>query len=276
MVNKENTVIVIVTYNPDASFINIIEIHSQIASKVIIVDNGSIADNCIHSKAIQSIPNLEIIYSQINKGIAWALNCGIKLALISNPKWILTFDQDSKPVFNILNYYNKIITLNRNIGLVGINFGPHERNIDNLNDLVLIDTLTVITSGTLHNVDIFARVGYYNEELFIDSVDFDFTLRVKQCGYRTVRITNITLEHRLGSPLVKKGVESSNHNAFRRYYMARNHIIITKRYFKHFPIFCIKKTYFFITSVIRMIIVDTDKRTKIKHTISGIIDGLKY
>ena len=59
MVQKENTIVVIVTYNPTNSLSHLLDRCRQIAYKVVIVDNGSL--NFVVQKNDEN--NLEIVKS---------------------------------------------------------------------------------------------------------------------------------------------------------------------------------------------------------------------
>lgn len=271
IINKFNTCIVIVTFNPDLDFVTNLERHIEIVKKIIIVDNNS--NICLES----IIPNefldkISVIHSETNNGIAWALNIGIKEAIKLDFEWIITFDQDSLPNINLLENYTLILNNEKNIGLIGTQFSLKE------NDYYKIswkDSLTVITSGTLHPINIFNKIGFYNEKLFIDGVDFDFALRVKLAGYRVIRIDQPLLEHKLGTPVKKFGLESSNHNLIRRYYYSRNHVFLTKTYLTLFPMWIVKKNFFFLTSILTLIIVEDNVFEKLRTVLKGIKDGYK-
>lgn len=269
--DRLNTCIIIVTYNPNISFVTNLKRHLEIVDKVVIVDNNS-------EFAIESLinnldcKNVDIIHSHLNNGIAWALNRGIKYITGSQYKWILTFDQDSYPNLNILSYYSEVLRAENNVGLIGTLFATENLLI---NRITWKNKLTIITSGTLHPISIFDKVNYYNEKLFIDGVDFDFSLRVKLAGYKVIRIQSPLIKHQIGSPIRKFGLTSSNHNSIRRYYFARNNIYLTKTYFKSFPIWVLKKNCFFIKSIIIMIIVEKSIIKKIVSIIKGAKDGIK-
>lgn len=268
---KFNTCIVIVTFNPDIDFVTNLKRHLEIVEKIIIVDNNSRVN-------IESIiPNeffdkISIIHSETNNGIAWALNIGIKEAIKLDFEWVLTFDQDSVPNINLLDYYSQVLKNKKNIGLLGTKFSD---KIEPIDKITWENSLTVITSGTLHPIKIFDFVGFYNEKLYIDCVDFDFALRVNLAGYDVIRIDAPLLSHKLGTPLKKYGLESSNHNLIRRYYYSRNHVFLTKTYFKKFPVWIIKKNFFFIRSILLLIIVEDNISSKLKNIFKGISDGYK-
>lgn len=269
--NRHNTLILVVTYNPDLTTLNNIKTHCEITDNVLVVDNGSDAESikCITESRLD---HCKYIKSSENKGIAWALNHGIIYAREQGFKFLLTFDQDSSPVPNILDLYASVISENGSIRCIGTQYT--DKDISKTVKIDFIDSLTVITSGCLSSLDIYDTIGLYNEMLFIDSVDFDFSLSVKKAGYRIVRSVQPLIKHHLGTPRKRFGITTTNHNVFRRYYQVRNHIYITRKYLWDFPGFVLKKNYFFLDAMIRMIIADDNRIDKIKAAKKGFMDGL--
>lgn len=266
-----NTVIAVITYNPTNGFENRIRRYVEIANKIVVIDNGSIEN--ISSYIPEEIKkHFVIIKSCTNKGIAWGLNQGVLYAKNHGFLYILTFDQDSFPICEILKCYAEVVSKVDNVGLIGTSFT--DREIARPFHITYRSKKTLITSGTLHLVSIFDVVGLYDERLFIDSVDFDFVLRVRK-KYEVLCVNEPLIYHELGSPIVKYGISSSNHNIVRRYYMSRNHVLICRRYWKDYPIWILKKSLMFFVSIIKMIIVENDVKEKIFSTMRGFRDAFK-
>jgi rhamnosyltransferase len=284
MLEKKNIVTVIVSFNPTKNLWRLVEICFTFSQNVVIVDNASKNAYEVVSPLSKQYDCLDIIYSNENKGIAWALNQGIKFALTHyNAGWILTFDQDSIPHENLITYYDYVLCNISNslyLGILGCAFTEADTlPVYLMNQIKWKKTYTIITSGTLYKSEVFSKVGYFIEDMFIDGVDFEFSLRVAQAGLKTILVENTLIMHSLGDPILfrigKLGISSSNHNALRRYYMARNHIIITRRYYMSFPIWILKKNIFFFLNIIKMIIVEKNRKVKIKALLKGIWDGVK-
>ena len=100
--------VVIVTFQPDLQRVigNVRELHKQ-GFFVIIVDNFS---NNIKSIREKSGCDLLIEFPE-NKGIAAALNAGMKAAVENGAEWTLTLDQDTMIAENLLEEYKKFISL---------------------------------------------------------------------------------------------------------------------------------------------------------------------
>jgi rhamnosyltransferase len=283
IVNKENTCAIIITYNPGNDIFRVLSKQLVIFKKIIIIDNGS-EEEIINE--LLSFSNryaqIEIIPLERNFGIAYALNCGIKRALDLKFRWIVSFDQDSTPSALILEYYNKVVQSCKepcDIGLIGGAFTCIETSLIH-DSITWRNSLSLITSATLYNSEIFNRTGLFNEELFIDSVDFEFNLRVRKNRFLTIRIDQPVIVHTLGNPIEKTvlniTVKSTNHIVERRYYMARNHVIISRMYFMSFPLWVLKKNFYFAKSLFQILIVEKDIRPKIKTIIHGLRDGFAF
>ena len=154
--NYFNTIIVVITYNPDWGFRDRIKRYVEIADKAIIVDNGSVQD------VSQYIPeglnkHFIIVKSPQNRGIAWGLNQGVLYAKNHGFLYLLTFDQDSLPIREILNCYADVLRHVSDVGLIGTSFT--EKKAIMPSHVTYRSQKTLITSGTLHPVTIFDEVG---------------------------------------------------------------------------------------------------------------------
>lgn len=279
-INLNNTCSVIVTYNPEASIVDNIRKIASFSYKVVVVDNASYNISSLLNTLKNEINNICIIENHSNLGIAKALNIGIKYALQFAPNWIFTFDQDSLPSDDFLSAYNialSSLSVDK-VGLLSCCFSdapcPAPKNIS------VKKKHTIITSGCLHNTDIFSKVGFYNESLFIDCVDFDYSLRVAKAGFSTYRISQCLLLHHLGNPLYRKflfwKISSTNHSLMRRYYMSRNHFYLSKVYFTSFPLYIIKKNIFFAFMILQLLFVETNRREKVLIMWKGFKDAFSF
>ena len=270
--SKQNTVVVYVTYNPDERFSESVNIIGRLFENIVVVDNNSATD----VKMMIDNDKIKIIRNNENLGIARALNIGAEYAVNNGAKWLLMFDQDTIPREDILSVFDSVYSgypEKKRIGQIGVSF-YRPRSISGIYNIVS----TLITSGSLLSLDIYKSIGKFRDDFFIDSVDFEYSLRIKKNGFVNLISPEVAINHRLGNSKERKyiffTVRSSNHPPVRRYYMARNHAIISKNYFFNFPWWVLKKNYFFIVSLFQIILVDDQKFTKIKKTLSGLKDGI--
>ena len=231
---------IIVSYNPDSNLFDSINLLLNQVEKVIIVDNGSKEKYVKYIKSINE-DKIEIILNKENLGIATALNIGVRKALENGYEWILTMDQDSKAspdmVKKMFNVYNSINREERkDILSIFPNFVDEriqsiEEN-SNMNSYEYVDA--DITSGNLLRKEVFEKVGFFDDSLFIDLVDTDFCMRLNEKGIKMIKIRDAVLYHSLGESKTIKGIlgsfNTSNHSALRRYYMTRNRFYIWEKY----------------------------------------------
>ena len=138
--------------------------------------------------------------------------------------------------------------------------------------------ISEITSGNLVKCNVFDKVGYFEDKLFIDYVYHEFCLRLNKNGYKLIQVENAYLLHQLGSSskknLIIKQVEYTNHSYIRRYYITRNRIYVWKKYFRKFPKFILKDINGAFKEVIKIIFFESDKKLKLKMILKGCRDGL--
>ena len=276
---------IIVSYNPDSNLFDSINLLLNQVEKVIIVDNGSKEKYVKYIKSINE-DKIEIILNKENLGIATALNIGVRNALENGYEWILTMDQDSKAspdmVKKMFNVYNSINREERkDILSIFPNFVDEriqsiEEN-SNMNSYEYVDA--DITSGNLLRKEVFEKVGFFDDSLFIDLVDTDFCMRLNEKGIKMIKIRDAVLYHSLGESKTIKGIlgsfNTSNHSALRRYYMTRNRFYIWEKY-KGLNSFTLNRDKkLFKKEFVKIILGEKDKVNKIKMVLRGYKDYKK-
>lgn len=273
---------IIVSYNPDSNLFDSINLLLNQVEKVIIVDNGSKEKYVKYIKSINE-DKIEIILNKENLGVATALNIGVRKALENGYKWILTMDQDSKAspdmVKKMFNVYNSINREERkDILSIFPNFVDEriqsiEEN-SNMNSYEYVDA--DITSGNLLRKEVFEKVGFFDDSLFIDLVDTDFCMRLNEKGIKMIKIRDAVLYHSLGESKTIKGIlgsfNTSNHSALRRYYMTRNRFYIWEKY-KGLNSFTLNRDKkLFKKEFVKIILGEDDKLNKVKMVLKGYKD----
>ena len=281
----DSIAIVIVSFNPTSNLIDLISIFDN-QIPIIVVDNNSTSSDSIKTlNQLQLKSNVELIINNSNLGIATALNQGVESSIQKNKNWTLLFDQDSLPNESILesiqNCYEYVDDKEK-IALIGVNYDTNasrfvKKQVELKNKFIEIDT--IITSGSILNNKIFNKIGAFLDDFFIDCVDLEYCLRIIEKGYKTYFCTDVGFNHKIGElktiSLFGIKINSTNHSILRRYYMARNNVIISKRYFIKYPKWVIKKNIFYFISFLQIILVDDNKISKIKSSIKGILNGIK-
>lgn len=233
-------VAIIITFNPNLDQLknNIASIISQV-DEVIIVDNGSNNQN-VFNDLLSELGHFTLILNADNLGIAEAQNIGMAAAAELEASWSLILDQDSlyptSGIESIESILERREYLNRNIGLLSPVYV--DRNWDG--DFVAeTGSITVpvdfpIASGSLISMRAWKKVGGFDSQLFIDRVDDDFDLRLREAGFELLQVNAIQMEHSIGNisevTIFGHKIQIFNHSAFRKYYQARNSILFAKKH----------------------------------------------
>lgn len=248
---------------------------------LILVDNTPGRKLCIKYFNVSYIPLLE------NFGIAKAQNIGISKAKELGCEYVVFFDQDSDItglfVDNLLQQYVKLQKKNPRIAIMGpiiINKDSNEEYISFLfkakktkDNLVYCDN--IISSGSIVSIKILDDIGYLDESLFIDYVDFELCWRAIAKGYCCCRNYNVKLFHKIGTDKKVLGRSTSISSPFRFYYQFRNYFILCKR--AYVPLsWKLKKTinlsyrFFFYPIALK------GGRIYLKYMLRGIKDGIRW
>lgn len=268
MISESDIVIVVVLYNSLPKDYNFIL--RQYNVHLIIVDNTPNQDLGISDEHIDYIPLKE------NMGIAYALNIGCKRAIDYHAKWVLTLDQDSDISVSMIHEYIKFIdTKSDKIGLVcpliNVYHGENKQPSDSVEEIEL-----AITSGSLINLHAYQEIGGFKNELFIDEVDFEYSLNLKAHGYHLYQLNYVLMQHQVGNTVEyrlfgKHLFYVLHHNYLRHYYMQRNSLYVRDLYVKKIP--QIKKKLFqTILPLVKIILFEKDKIRKLQYRYWGYCD----
>ena len=258
---------IVVTYNPNIDELedNLIQIKEEV-NKCVIFDNNS--NNSQQVKILSEKLGIQLISNEENVGLGKAYNEVLKLY---HCKYFITFDQDTYIPRGTVSLLKKALEKDSQIGLIGPMFSRNESIIYESGDLVY--KTAIIQSCALIKRDIYDKVGIFNEDYFIDSVDFEFCLRVILKNYKVAIYKGVKIKHQLG--INKKFINLINyseHSEKRVYYMARNHFDISYNYLKFFPFFVLKKNYFFFQDFLKLILFEFNLR-KLKYLFTGLFDS---
>lgn len=228
MINKSDIVCIDVLYNPDDQVVSNVQKYNGLVNRTILVDNSDTDNSTLFSE----MPNVVYIPLKKNTGIAHATNVGIKE---TTEPYILTMDQDStispSLIDAFLDYLNQG-NVPKEIGALTPKYNT-DRNPAVASEGTDEITFTM-QSGTLFKREVFDKIGYLEEDLFIDVVDYEYFLRMNKNGYKILRINSAVLDHQpattkvlnLGFYKLKYGIASP----VRYYYRARNLSKVAKEY----------------------------------------------
>ena len=234
-----NIAAVVIIYHPEKHHLENVEQLRTKVGQVYLVDNTERSAVSFDYRSLD-LKNIEYLHDRENKGIAQRLNEVCTLANKKGYDWLLTMDQDS--LFDdvmLNNYFNCIEDYKGkdHVSMFGVAF-TKEVYKEGMCSPISLNHL--ITSGSMVNLSLVEKVGGFDENLFIDEVDFEYCLRSVYKGYQIIQFTNIFLHHQLGMtgfhPSIKnlKKTERVLHSPTRIYYMTRNFFYVKSRYKKIF------------------------------------------
>ena len=258
---------VVVLYNPEDEILNNIEKYRPFLEHLYVVDNSTKINEELVKK-VQQFKNVKYISLNGNKGIGKALKVGLEEAKVSGADVCLTMDQDSifprERFDEIKDYLEKNIN---DYAIIGLNF-----NSDST-EKGIIDVKTLLTSGNFINMDDYKKINGFNEDLFIDCVDFELNEQFDKINRKIGYINDISLIHKMGNPLVRRflgvKVTALNHSPIRYYYRFRNGYYLykqNKKFYKH-----LKKQFFSIK--LKVMLYEPNKKEKFKMMRRGILDA---
>ena len=274
---------VIVTYHPSAGMIEQISNVLEQVQRLVVVDNGSDAENLNPLRAGAQLLGFQLIENRENLGIAQALNQGIHWAKTEGYQWVVLFDQDSRItecfVDHLLRSWRAHPRRERVVTIVPCYVDPSNGVELPFHRAKEGGPLVAMTSGSLLPMWIFDRIGWFLSEFFIDNVDFEYSLRARAAGYLLARSSDAILFHSPGTPTTVRifGISllrTSNHSAMRRYYMTRNRIAMSRKYFRAFPLWTINDLMYIGKEALKVLIGESNRRPKIAAIFKGLVDGI--
>ncbi|MDD2466575.1 MAG: glycosyltransferase family 2 protein [Desulfobulbus sp.] len=284
-----------VTYNPDPELLQkAASACAQQVERMYIIDNGS-------EKAITSWPlefeNIECVFFHENKGIAAAINAGVNSARAAGFRYVLLLDQDSVTPESMVRQYlsmlEHLLAIDQPIAAIG----PRYKNsrTGQLSKFVrfkwfrnsyqagtgaspIVPTDFLISSGSFYPIDIFDKVGHFDEDLFIDHVDTEWCLRAEKLGFRCYGVRDVVMEHSLGEGEIRLWLfrwrTQPMHKPFRLYYIARNSILLYRM--KHVPLKWISGDVLRLIRLLLMYALFSPQRLEaICYFFRGLLDGIQ-
>lgn len=262
---------VVITYYPDTE-----ETKTNIMKYLPWVDHLLIWENTPVEKRDEYQLNFPNIYKdkitflgeKENEFISYPLNRAVEWAQLNGYTHILTMDQDSTWE-HFEGYKNEVI---KNI-LDSKIFAPNVNN--KFNTCKNIKREYSITSGTIYALDLFEKIGNFDELYQIDGVDIEFGMRAYKEGFSTLFLTNYNLKQQFGKTESHGKIKVSNYSSIRRYYIMRNDIWLYKKYRKDLPIS--KRNYIrkeLFNETYKILRYEQNKFMKLKTLYKGLYDGL--
>lgn len=285
---------VVVTYHPDEAVLGNVRAMAAECGCVIVADNGS---SLAAREALGPVPGVELMALGTNLGVAAALNKAAQRAMESGCRWIVAFDQDSKPQPGMVAALRATQARDPRAAVIVPRIieeggrGPNYRWVRKhprlpclfqrveCGEADLPAVTMAVTSGSLIELESWRQLGGFEESLFIDYVDIDYCLKAVRAGKTVAVSAGAKLDHRLGARqtgvLLGHEFRPTHHAAFRHYYIARNRIRMWRRHAFAVPHWALFDLCFAVYNAARVVAFEPEKWTKMKAMLLGTWDGLK-
>jgi rhamnosyltransferase len=274
---------VVVTFHPAPDLAANLQALREQIDTIILVDNGSHPAELEPVRSAASSLGLTLIENGENLGIASALNIGIRHALVLHADYIFLFDQDSTVtpgfVTSMLQAFH-VSPWGERLALLVPRYLDPRTHIE-LEPWTLPEggLQTTMTSGTLLPAEVVRRHGFFRDELFIDSVDDEYSLRLRRAGRVLDFAPGVTLLHSLGDPALARvagrSFRTANYSPIRRYYQERNRIWMLRHYGRDFPTYFRRVHVVSLKEFIKIALAERHRSRKLFYFLRGVFDGLR-
>ena len=261
---------VVTLYHPEESVLENIRSYLSEVDVLYVLDNTEEPEEK-WAQAFASMERVRYVPFHENRGISCALNYALEEA--KDFDFLLTMDQDSRfPAGAMRKYKEEFFRYDAahpgRAAMYTVDYDEKET------DTAPRDIPTGITSGSILPVAIARAIGGFDEALFIDEVDFEYCYRAEDAGYHIVEFPSIPLHHSIGArtyhSLFGFRYNTFHHAPIRRYYIARNHIYVAKKY----PRLRRRYPWEVVKLCVKILLVENNKWNKLEHIFGGARDGL--
>lgn len=288
--NDTRTAAIIAAYSPPDALVEAVRQLLLQVDHVIVVDDGSpSASGAIFAKLAEL--GAAVLHQGANTGIAATLNAGMRTAAEKwSPDFFLTLDQDSLIPGNYvelaISTYNKAKASGMDVGFVcASSYSGHPVPTLPGGD-GFIHAFDPMQSGFLIPRSTPERIGGFDEGLFIDGVDSEFTMRSRTAGLAVLVGSGCDIDHDLGQRrpglllgrqvrLGKVPLSYNYHSPARVYYICRNGTILTKRYALRAPRWVLRRLLEEFKAHLLRFAFSPGRRTLVRAALQGFSDGIK-
>lgn len=270
--------VVVPLFEPDQECLaNVMSMLEQ--APVVLVRDGGASSQVLEQ--LRVLPGAVFLDGTDNRGIAHALNRGVRAAVAQGARVVVTFDQDSRPPPGLVQALITAEAAGPPLGVVGPDEVADMRHSSGDTDRP-VPVVELMQSGMTFAVSTWHVLGGFDERLFIDGVDTDFCLRVRERGGVVASLPGAALAHQLGrgeaSRVFRVGrfrPRATGHSPLRFYYMTRNRLVLLRRH-------GLRERAWAATTVRRTLVghalalaLERDRASYARHMAQGARDGVR-
>lgn len=232
---------------------NMVELASQLrvlreqVGHAIVVNNGPLNTEL---QTLCERLDVQLVSLGDNRGLAFAQNVGLELAIKRGAEFVLLMDQDSVPAAGMVARLEEVLYANpraaaaapsvfdlRNNHIayfqVEGRYWPQRWHPGRAGNGKTVEAAQFIASGTFIRVSALQSIGLMRADWFIDQIDTEWCLRARSRGWTLIGVADAQLGHRLGDHVVTVWLLRTRHVPFhsplRNYYMFRNAVLMMRQ-----------------------------------------------
>lgn len=254
---------------------------------VVAVDNSPAPDACLHERLRRQ--GMRVSVNRNDGGLAGAYNRGARILLAEGHDVIFLLDQDSRIEGSFFaDMMRACGGLGADAFIVGpkiyeINLAkcmpvfppgrrfPRPRRIDGERE-GLFPTLFVISSGSAISAAAYRRLGAFREDYFIEYIDIEYGLRAASREVPVYVNAAVTMRQTTGRIERHGRLFTTNHEAWRRYYGARNAVHCLRLYRSRWGLHWLSGALA-IHQALCVLLFERRKLAKITAIACGYLDG---
>ncbi|HXE48755.1 MAG TPA: glycosyltransferase family 2 protein [Ramlibacter sp.] len=280
----------VICYQPELrSLRQLVALLEPQVKQVVVVDNSAGA----RSRAPLEFGRSRYLPMGSNVGTAAAMNEVWRLALEGGAGFLITFDQDSRPGEELVRFLLAAHDAPSPSGQPVAAVGPAWKDARTGRAMRLLRPVRfrrrhvaapatgvvevdhLISSGCLISAPAYRAVGPFDERLFLDYVDVEWSLRARSLGYATVVAAGCAMTHAIGERMLPfAGRQLAVHSPQRTYLQLRNHLLLwrTARIPRLWLLSDLKQV---ASKVLGLLVLAADRRERLRWIGRAVVDGLR-
>lgn len=193
-----------VLFNP-----NIDRFEVCLQKALLLFDEIILFDNVGNQKRYENIDDrVSYITEGNNKGLAHALISIMEMAKKRGADWVVTLDQDTILPDNLVSEFMKYSNLPK-AAIIAPQVVDKRRLYQRAENCIqpVQEIDFAITSASFTNLEIYEKLGGFDEWLFVDFIDNDYCKRVILEGFKIYRLNNVVIDQEFGKIELKSPIK---------------------------------------------------------------------
>lgn len=214
--------VAVILYNPSMIEIENIKTLSSFFDNTYIYDNSS----CSSQKQFNT-DSIKYYYNGVNDGLSIAYNKLISIAINDGHQWLMLLDQDSQPSETMISLMKEYASTIKSLSVAAV-VPAIQYHYNEPADTTEHSVSWAINSGMMLCLKCLNEYGiHYDENLFLDRVDRDFSKQVELKGLLIIQVKDAVLKHCLGEMFHGHII----HSPIRNYYICKNRLYYNDKYY---------------------------------------------